>query len=87
VSTDEPGTQRFDKDAVPVNQGSGPRRFYRFPGGCVTYEFSPSTRSDSKLTALAESALAFVAREQVAGYVREQTGLTLCGAGASCPGG
>jgi membrane-associated phospholipid phosphatase/tRNA A-37 threonylcarbamoyl transferase component Bud32 len=85
VSTDEVGTQRFDDDAVGSNQGSR-RRFYRFPGGCVTYDFSPSTRSDSKLTALAESAFAFVPREQVATYVREQSGLTLCGAGASCPG-
>ncbi len=85
VPTDETGTQRFD-DAVQSNQGSRPRRFYRFPGGCVTYDFSPSSRSDSKLMALADSALTFVAREQVATYVREQSGLTLCGAGASCPG-
>jgi hypothetical protein len=87
VPTDETGTQRFDEDAVGADQGSRPRRYYRFPGGCVTYNFSPSTRSDPELTALAESALAFVPREQVASYVREQSGLTLCGAGASCPGG
>ena len=86
VPTDETGTQRFD-DAVQSNQGSRPRRFYRFPGGCVTYDFSPSSRSDPKLIALADSALTFVAREQVATYVREQSGLTLCGAGATCPGG
>jgi len=87
VPTDEAGTQRFDDDAVGSNQGSRPRRFYRVPGGCVTYDFSPSTRSDPKLTALTELALAFVAREQVAAYVREQSGLPLCGAGTSCPGG
>jgi len=83
VSTDEAGTQRFDDDAA---QGSRPRRIYRFPGGCVTYDFSPATREDRELLALADSALAFVAREEVAGYVREQTGLSLCGAGTSCPG-
>jgi len=87
VPTDETGTQRLDDDAVRSNPGSRPRRFYRFPGGCVTYDFSPSTRSDSKLTALADAALGFVAREQVATYVREQSGLPLCGAGTSCPGG
>ena len=87
VSTDEPGTQRFDDDAVGSNQGSRPRRFYRFPGGCVTYEFSRATRDDSRLVTLAESALAFVAREQVAAHVRDRTGLSLCGAGTSCPGG
>jgi len=86
VPTDETGTQRFD-DAVQSDRGSRPRRLYRFPGGCVTYDFSPSARSDSKLTALADAALGFVAREQVATYVREQSSLTLCGAGASCPGG
>ena len=31
--------------------------------------------------------LDFVPRDRVAAYVREQTGLALCGAGVSCPGG
>jgi hypothetical protein len=53
----------------------------------LTYDFSPSTRSDPELTARADEALGFVAREQVATYVRGQSGLTLCGAGESCPGG
>jgi hypothetical protein len=86
VSTDEAGTQRFDDDAAQSGQGSRPRRLYRFPGGCVTYDFSPATRNDRELLALADSALAFVARLQVASYVREQTGLSLCGAGTGCPG-
>jgi hypothetical protein len=87
VPTDETGTQRFDEGAAPLNQGSAPRRFYRFPGGCVTYDFSAAARNDTKLLALADSALAFVPREQVAAYVRDQTGLPLCGAGTGCPGG
>jgi hypothetical protein len=86
VSTDETGTQRFDDDAVGSSQGIS-RRFYRFPGGCVTYGLSPSTRRDPELAALTDSVLAFVPREQVAAYVRETTGLSLCGAGTSCPGG
>ena len=87
VSTDEVGMQRFDEGAVPSSQATQPRRFYLFPGGCVRYDFFPSTLRDPKLMALAGSALAFVPREQVADYVREQSGQILCGAGASCPGG
>jgi hypothetical protein len=82
VATDEPGTQRFDD----ANQ-AGPRRFYRFPGGCATYEFAESARADRQLVAYADATLDFVPRDRVAAYVREQTGLALCGAGVSCPGG
>jgi len=53
----------------------------------VTYEFSGSARGDRQLQALADATLDFVARDRVAGYVRDQTGLALCGAGVPCPGG
>jgi len=82
VASDEPGVERFDTD-----QGSGSRRIYRFPGGCATYEFSGSARTDRQLRALADGTLDFVPRDRVAAYVRAQTGLALCGAGVSCPGG
>jgi tRNA A-37 threonylcarbamoyl transferase component Bud32/membrane-associated phospholipid phosphatase len=82
VASDEPGVERFDAD-----QGSGSRRIYRFPGGCVRYEFGGSARTDRQLQALADATLDFVPRPRVAAYVREQTGLALCGAGVSCPGG
>ena len=78
VESDQPGVERFD---------AGPQRIYRFPGGCVTYEFSGSTRGDRQLQALADATLDFVPRDRVAGYVRDQTGLALCGAGVPCPGG
>jgi tRNA A-37 threonylcarbamoyl transferase component Bud32 len=80
VATDEPGTQRFD-------DAGQPRRFYRFAGGCVLQEFSRSAASDRSVLALADATLAFVPRERVVAYVRDQTGLALCGAGVSCPGG
>ncbi|HEY6746977.1 MAG TPA: phosphatase PAP2 family protein [Mycobacteriales bacterium] len=83
VASDEPGTERSDDPG----RGSGPRRFYRFPGGCVTYEFSESAGGNRELVALADATLGFVPREQVASYVRAETGLALCGAGVSCPGG
>ena len=78
VDSDQPGTERFD---------AAERRVYRFPGGCVTYEFTGSARDDRQLQALADASLDFVPRARVAAYVREQTGLALCGAGVSCPGG
>jgi tRNA A-37 threonylcarbamoyl transferase component Bud32 len=84
VATDEPGTERFDDDGSPAQD---PRRFYRFAGGCVTYEFSTDVASDRELRNLADAALGFVTRERVAADVRDRTGLALCGAGASCPGG
>ena len=78
VNSDQPGTERFD---------AAERRVYRFPGGCVTYEFTGSARDDRQLQALTDASLDFVPRARVAAYVREQTGLALCGAGVSCPGG
>jgi tRNA A-37 threonylcarbamoyl transferase component Bud32 len=82
VASDEPGVERFDAD-----EASGSRRIYRFPGGCTTYEFSGSARTDRQVQALADATLEFVPRDRVAAYVREHTGLALCGAGVSCPGG
>jgi len=78
VASDQPGTERFD---------AGERRVYRFAGGCVTYEFTGSARGDRQLQKLADATLDFVPRDRVAAYVRAQTGLALCGAGVSCPGG
>jgi hypothetical protein len=78
VESDQPGVERSD---------AGPQRFYRFPGGCVTYEFSGSARGDRQLQALADATLDFVPRDRVAAYVQDQTGLALCGAGVPCPGG
>ncbi|MFL6128385.1 MAG: phosphatase PAP2 family protein [Mycobacteriales bacterium] len=86
VSSDEAGTQRFDDDAG-ADPGARPTRFYRFPGGCVSYELSPASRDDPQVGTQIEAALGFLGREQVVTYVQEQSRLPLCGAGTSCPGG
>lgn len=86
VSTDEAGTERFDVDAAATSGGSGPDRFYRLPGGCVTYDYSVAARSDPQLTAAADGALSFLARDKLVAYVQEQADLPLCGAGTTCPG-
>jgi tRNA A-37 threonylcarbamoyl transferase component Bud32 len=84
VSTDEAGTERFDDDAAASSGGSGPDRFYRLPGGCVTYDYSVPARTDPELTAAADGALGFLARDDLVAYVHEQAGLPLCGAGTTC---
>jgi tRNA A-37 threonylcarbamoyl transferase component Bud32 len=85
VATDEAGTQRFD-DETARSAGNRPDRFYTFPGGCAAY-YSPAGAGEPEVSAQLDSTLAFVARQQVASYVREQSRLPLCGAGESCPGG
>ena len=86
VSTDEAGTARFDADAAASTGGSGPDRFYRLPGGCVTYDYSAAARTDPELTAAAEGALSFLARDDLVAYVDKEAGQPLCGTGTTCPG-
>jgi tRNA A-37 threonylcarbamoyl transferase component Bud32 len=86
VPTDEPGTERFDNDRAASSGGSGPDRFYRLPGGCVTYDYSVAARTDPDLTAATDDALGLLPRDDLAAYVHEQTGQRLCGAGTTCPG-
>ncbi len=84
VTSDEPAMQRFDDARQP---GQKFRRLYRFAGGCATYEYSGYAAGDRRVLSLAGATLTFVPREEVAAYVRAETGLALCGAGVACPGG
>jgi hypothetical protein len=80
VSTDEAGTDRLDLDAA-----SRSLRFYRFPGGCVTYDYSVPARTDPELITAVDGALGFLPRDDLVAYVHEQAGQSLCGADATCP--
>ena len=84
VPTDEAGTDRLDRDGAAAR--GGPDRFYRLPGGCVSYDFSAAARTDPELVTAAADALGFLARTELVAYVRQQSGQPLCGAGAACPG-
>jgi tRNA A-37 threonylcarbamoyl transferase component Bud32 len=86
VPTDQTGTERFDNARAASRGGSGPDRFYRLPGGCVTYDYSVSARIDPTLIAAADGALGFLSRDDLAAYVHQQAGQPLCGAGTTCPG-
>ena len=57
-----------------------------FPGGCVTYRFIFTAGASPVLAATVDSAVAFIPRSELVGYIRRTEGLALCGRGAACPG-
>ena len=57
-----------------------------FPGGCVTYRFVLGPGASPVLATTVGSAVAFIPRSELVGYVRRTEGLALCGRGAACPG-
>jgi tRNA A-37 threonylcarbamoyl transferase component Bud32 len=85
IPSDQPGTRRFERPLNLVPQFSD-LRFYTFPGGCVTYEFRFASGASPVLAGTAGSAVDFVPRSRLVGYVRQTEGLALCGRGAACPG-
>jgi hypothetical protein len=81
----QPGTRLFERPASLIPQYSD-IRYYTFPGGCATYQFRFTRDASPALAATVGSALAFVPRSDLVGYVRRTAGLALCGRGAACPG-
>jgi hypothetical protein len=85
VHSRQPGTHLFERPASLVPQYSEVR-YYTFPGGCATYQFRFTRGAPPVLAAAASTALAFVPRSDLVGYIRRTEGLALCGRGAACPG-
>jgi hypothetical protein len=86
VPSDEVGMRRFEQpEQLPP--GLITTRYYLFTGGCVTYRFAFSESATASLLFDADSALAFQPRDELVEAVDARTGLRLCGAGVSCPGG
>ncbi len=85
IPSGQPGTRLFERPATLVPQYSDVR-YYTFPGGCATYQFRFARGASPALAAAVGSALAFVPRSDLVGYVRRTAGLALCGRGAACPG-
>jgi hypothetical protein len=79
IASDQPGTRRFERPQFLD------LRFYTFPGGCVTYQFSFAPDAFPALASAADSALSFESRSALVDYVRNTDGLALCGQGAACP--
>jgi hypothetical protein len=85
VPSDENGARRYERvRALPPHLRV--TRTYRFPGGCVIYDFDLKGAQTGSLLADADSALAFQPRGPIVAAVRHRDHLALCGAGAHCTG-
>ena len=85
IPSGQPGMRRFERPPSLVPQYSDVR-YYVFPGGCVTYQFVLAPGASPVLATTVGSAVAFMPRSALVGYVRRTEGLALCGRGAACPG-
>ena len=52
----------------------------------MTYRFVLAPGASPVVTTTVGSAVAFIPRSELVGYVRRTEGLALCGRGAACPG-
>jgi hypothetical protein len=84
IRSDHPGTRRFEH---PLSRQPhfASLRFYTFPGGCVTYQFSFAPGASPTLAGAFDSALSFQPRSVLVDFIRRTEGLALCGRGAPCP--
>jgi hypothetical protein len=85
IPSGRPGMRRFERPPSLV-PGYSDVRYDVFPGGCVTYRFVLGPGASPVLAATVGSAVAFIPRSELVGYVRRTEGLALCGRGAGCPG-
>jgi len=85
IPSDQPGMRRFERPLSLVPAYSGVR-YYTFPGGCATYQFVLAPGASPVVTTTVDTAVAFMPRSALVGYVRRTEGLALCGRGAACPG-
>ena len=85
LPSDQPPTRRFDR-LLSLHPHFTYLRYYTFPGGCVTYRFRFAPGTSPRLVTPPASAVGFVPRVKLVGYVRSTEDLALCGRGAACPG-
>jgi tRNA A-37 threonylcarbamoyl transferase component Bud32 len=85
IPSGRPGMRRFERPPSLVPAYSDVR-YDVFPGGCVTYRFVLGPGASPVLATTVGSAVAFIPRSELVGYVRRTEGLALCGRGAGCPG-
>ena len=81
----QPGRSQFERPPNPV-PGYSDVRYYVFPGGCVTYRYVLAAGASPVLATTVDSAVTFIPRSELVGYVQRTEGLALCGRGAACPG-
>jgi len=85
IPSDQPGARRFEHP-ISLTPEFSDLRFYSFPGGCVSYRFRFAPGASPVLAGAADTAVTFIPRSRLVGYVQHTEGLALCGRGAPCPG-
>jgi hypothetical protein len=85
ITSDHPGTRRYEHPLSLQPRFAG-LRFYTFPGGCVTYQFSFAPGASPILADAVDNAFSFQPRSTLVDFIRRTEGLALCGRGAACPG-
>jgi hypothetical protein len=83
ILSDRPGTQRFERPLSLVPQFAE-LRFYRFRGGCITYQYLFPPGVSPVLAGAVDASVAFVPRSRLVRHVQRTEGLALCGRGAAC---
>jgi hypothetical protein len=79
----EPGpaeAERFEQRTRSEPELGG-RRFWRFPGGCVTLRYDFERGAGADLLAAAESSVTLIPRDALVAALEERRGLILCGVG------
>jgi tRNA A-37 threonylcarbamoyl transferase component Bud32 len=84
IPSGQPGLRRFERPPSLL-PGYSDVRYDVFPGGCVTYRFVLAHGASAALATIG-SAVKFLPRPELVGYVRRTESLALCGRGAACPG-
>ena len=84
IETGEPQMERYEEPDSLLPAISG-RRYYVFPGGCVTYGFAFLHGATFAQVVEASEALTFISRAEGSALLAKN-GLILCGRDVRCPG-
>ena len=85
IPSDQAGTRRFERPLSLV-PGVLRRSLLHLLRRLATYQYAFAPGASPALVTAVDSAVAFMPRSALVGYVRRTEGLALCGRGAACPG-
>ena len=83
IPSDQPGAERFERP-LSLQPRLTLVRFYTFPGGCVTYQFSFIAGAAPTLAIPIDTAITFEPRSALVGHIKRTENLALCGREAAC---
>ena len=73
IPSDQPGTRRFERP-LSLRPQFAELRFYTFPGGCATYQFSFARGASPLLAVPVDGAVGFMPRARLVDHVQEHRG-------------